>query len=233
MPMRDSPRKRAEIVQAAMRVFAVYGYGRATFVLVHGASGKSTGSINNFFSDKVGLAAAVYADAANSLTGDIEVALRRSGTEVEAAIRDVLSACLKWESRAPDAPRALALLNGVISTSERYRELEFSTRVTPLLAEWAKPLIAAGRIAPLSPGQIYSIVLGPVMSAMALPRAIRTDPEDGVADWLHTLVGSAVYALTELHLKAEQHSEKSSTATRRRPSSTSKVATGQGTLFGQ
>ncbi len=86
-PTRDTPRRKKVIIAAAAKLFSERGYEATTLSMISQASGAAVGSLNHYFTDKAGLAAAVYDDAVGSFIAVVEAALRGHGRNIPKAVR--------------------------------------------------------------------------------------------------------------------------------------------------
>lgn len=164
--MRDSSAKRDRILKASTKLFVKHGFDGTTFAKVSKASHAAVGSIVNFFENKGELAGAVSDRAACRLVNNAKTALHGHKTDVEAAIRALLSFCLEWAKKFPNDRRLIGKLEAYLSM-EQTRTVGLQDRLAKVLADWAKPLIPK-RIARLSPSELYAVVLAPAMCATAL-----------------------------------------------------------------
>ena len=185
--------KRDRILKTATALFIEHGCEHTTFAMVAKASGAAIGSITHFFGDKSGLAAAVLEDVARPLVANAEAALHAHPKDVQAAIHALLSACLDWAAGHPEYPRLIAQLEANLWKREARLSQLGRHGVTAALAKWAEPLLARQRIAPLSPAQLYAIVMAPILDTFAsVPGQIA---DENALQWLQTLTEAATAAL--------------------------------------
>src|ERR1700688_1587073 len=118
--MRD-PDRRNRILKAAAALFFEHGFDGTTLIEVSKASRAAVGSITHFFGDKSALAAYVHDDLLGDLAADAETALGGHGTDVEAAIRALVAACLGWKEKFPPHRRLIRMLEVYAVMSDRSR----------------------------------------------------------------------------------------------------------------
>ncbi|MGO8869094.1 MAG: TetR/AcrR family transcriptional regulator [Alphaproteobacteria bacterium] len=225
--MRDSPAKRKRILQAAAALFIKNGRDGTTLVMVGKASRAAVGSITNFFGNKAQLAAAVHDDVADRLVADAKAALRGHGNNVEAAIRALLSACLKWVERFPHHWRLIGMLEAYSSEQVQIPK-RVQDRLAQVLAGWAEPLVPKS-IARLSPSQLYAVILVPSMCAITPAASPASDDYKGSIDWLGVLTAAALAAISPQNNKPSRTlKEGSHVGARRRPHASKQRETKQG-----
>jgi AcrR family transcriptional regulator len=192
--MRDSAVKRRRILQAAQRLLAQQGFDGMTLANVSKASGAAVGSIVHFFTDKAGLAAAVSDDLASGLAADAAKAVHAAhGPDVAATISALLLTVLRWPSKFPDHQRLIGMIG---SFTLQPAEAGIEQRLGQVLADWAEPLIRAGAIAPLSPSQLYAVVLAPAIYAAAPAAQAAAERQGRSIEWLPILAAAALAAIT-------------------------------------
>ena len=191
-PTRDSPRKRAHILDSAATLFADQGYEATTLAMVAHASGAAVGSIAHFFGDKVGLATAVYGHLVDDMVGVIEAALVAYGTDVAGAIRAAISSLFQWANVDQRRPRLIRVLAAAGPTPQQTNQDGLEIRVADILAKWARQANIHVLLAPM---QLYALIGAPAMcgiSCLSLPSA-RVG-EDSV-DWVEALTAAARAAI--------------------------------------
>jgi AcrR family transcriptional regulator len=194
--MRDNRAKRERILKAAADLFIEHGFEGTTFIKVSAASGAAVGSITHFFGDKGELGACVYDGVVDDLAADAKTALRGHGNNVEAAIRALLAACLSWDEKFPHHRRLIRMLEIYALTSDRSRTVEPPDSLPKVLDEWASPLARKHIVPPLSPSQLYAVILAPAMCAVTPAAAsAAADVRASSIDWLTVLTRAATEAL--------------------------------------
>jgi AcrR family transcriptional regulator len=189
--MRDSSAKRDQILNAAGKLFVARGFEATTLAMVAKGSGAAIGSITHFFGDKVELAGAVHEYVVGRLTADAETALNGHGVDTREVIQAVLSASLSWPRRFPHHLALAELLARHDVLKGRIQIAGLRHRLSKLLAGWAEPLIRAGLVAPLSPSQIYAVVLAPAISTCTASSLVSDEMENAI-DWPQTLASMAL-----------------------------------------
>jgi AcrR family transcriptional regulator len=189
-------RTRAKILDAAATLFALHGFETTTFAMIGSSCGVAIGSITHGFRDKTTLAGAVYANAMDRLASDITWALERHPTDVAVTIHAVITACFRW---AEANPRDRALLKSLEKHAGFANRAGERSRLEPLLAAWAQPLIRARLLQPLTPAQLYAVILAPALfGAVASAERLdaQTPPETAWASVLSSAALAAVSAAT-------------------------------------
>src|ERR1700688_515111 len=182
-------------LKAATKLFVKHGFDGTTFARVSQASGAVVGSITHFFGTKAQPAAAVREDVADRLVAGAKTALRGHGTDLEAAIRALLSACVSWDERFPHYRRLISMLEIYALTLDRSRADERQDNLPKVLADWADALARKNVAAPLSPSQLYAVVLAPAMCAATPAVGPASDARAISIDWLTVLTSAAFTAL--------------------------------------
>ncbi|MGW8887979.1 TetR/AcrR family transcriptional regulator [Streptomyces sp. NPDC055749] len=152
------------LLDAALRMYGEEGERGITVGAVTKASGVSLGSLYHHFGSIDGLVAELMHRWLGRLLGELAMALQAAPTTrtaIEALVRAYLA--FVQEHRA-----AALLLHS--ATADRYgmakgKELRDAqeARLSPF-AEWLKPRVESGEIAPLPLALIESLVLGPVVA---------------------------------------------------------------------
>jgi AcrR family transcriptional regulator len=187
--------KQARILETAASLFVEYGFEGTTFRKVSKKSGAAVGSIIHFFGDKAGLAAGVYDDFMSRLAADARVALRGHADDIEAAVRAVISACLGWDKKFPYHSRLIGMLEPSVPKSGRSRPDDRQHDLPKVLAEWAESLPSKKKIAPLSPDQLYAVILAPAIHIGRPAGAFSPDARMTSSEWAAILTKAALCAL--------------------------------------
>ena len=192
--MRDVPAKRSRILQAAADLFVANGYDRTTLAMVATKSGAAIGSVVHYFADKPGLAVAVREQAMERLATVIDQALTTGGSDVAGSTRTVVSAYLTWAHTHPDDIRVLQELRLVrAGTPPGCGRLAVYRPVFGAIRKWSIPLIEAGVLPPISPGDVYAIMLAPAEFA-AVAQLEDGEPHLGALDDMAALLSGAACA---------------------------------------
>lgn len=193
--MRNSPAKRARILQAAAELFIEHGVEGTTLAMVAKATAAAIGSITHFFGGKRQLAAAVLEGVAKPLIANADAALRGHGANVSTAITALLSVCATWAEAYPHHRRLIAVLGACTPKPDQILMEGIEPRLARVLAIWAEPLIQKNRVERLSPAQLYAVILAPMMTI-----AFATEPQTGSgespADWVQILSRAALSAIS-------------------------------------
>lgn len=195
--MRNVAAKRRQILEAASALLAKEGYDGMTLKQVSKTSGAAVGSIVHFFKDKAGLAAAVGDGLTNQLVADAGKALHAAhGQDVAAALDALFSVAVQWPKRFPDHQRLIAVITAFTPPSPQGGVQQ---RLERLLAEWAEPLIRMGAVAPLSPIQLYALVLAPAMvlaQAICAPGPTSENRPSASIEWVQVVTVAALAGLS-------------------------------------
>jgi AcrR family transcriptional regulator len=174
---------RAELIEAAARVFARRGFHGASVDEIARESGYSTGAIYWHFSGKDDLFLAVYEDFAAALARSLEeIFARGDGGLPERARR----AGDRWMERVRDEPEFLILAHEFLVHAWREPELRkaFEHRLAAVrlaLARVIRHEAKGERLMPALPAEDLATVMRALGSALGLARL--ADPE-GVRDGL-------------------------------------------------
>ncbi|MFC9245960.1 TetR/AcrR family transcriptional regulator [Streptomyces sp. NPDC057136] len=152
------------LLDAALRLYGAEGERGITVGAVTKASGVSLGSLYHHFGSIDGLAAELMHRWLSRLLGELAMALQDART-TRAAVHALVRTYLAFVQEHRDA--ALLLHS---ATADRYgmakgKELRDAqeARLSPF-AEWLRPRVESGELAPLPLALIESLVLGPVVA---------------------------------------------------------------------
>ena len=218
--MHDSSAKRDWILKAAAKLFVKHGFDGTTFATVSKASGAAVGSTVHFFGDKGELAAAVYDRAACRLVNVAKTALHGHKTDVEAAIRELLSVFLKWAEKSPHDRRLIGKLEAYMST-EQIQTVGLQDRLAEVLASWAGKL-GPKHVARLSPSQLYAVVLAPAMCVITPATNLPPNDRRSPIDWVQVPTSAAVTGIAPQKIKPSQPLKGGTHAKARRRTSASR-----------
>jgi AcrR family transcriptional regulator len=153
--------RREAILDAALRCFTEYGYEATTIHDVVRESHASVGSVYHHFGDKLGIAAALHADAiADYHRGALEIL--NAGLGTERTIRDGVAYHLAWIEANPVQARFVFVQRDAdvrLAAKPEVRALnrDFFRRVS----EWLAGVREAGEVRDL-PDQVFqSLWIGP------------------------------------------------------------------------
>ncbi len=164
-PTSAGQRRRAGILDAALRCFTEHGYAATTIEQIRRRSGASTGSIYHFFPGQEQLAAALYVDGLRSYQESV-LATLEAADGPEAAVRAVVHHHLDWVAAHPALARFLLDLRqaeAVAGTAAEVRAMrrDFFRRALAAL----QPHVDAGAIRPLPGPLLVALIIGPVQEA--------------------------------------------------------------------
>ncbi len=150
------------LLTAALDVYASSGQSGFTVNAVTKASGVSLGSLYHHFGSFDGLAAALYTRCMEQLFDEMIAALRRART-ARTGVRALVTAYLRFTEEHPDAALFIhgSAYSGYLSAhSDRIRTAKAAKLA--VIADWLRPRIEAGEIAPVPAPLIEVLVMGPV-----------------------------------------------------------------------
>jgi hypothetical protein len=113
---------------------------------------------------------------------------------VKAAVRTLIAACLGWDEKFPNHRRLIRVLEFCREQSNRGQAVERQQELQDVLAEWADQLPSKHKVAPLSPGQLYAVMLAPAMSTGTNSSGSGKVTSASV-DWPSVLTKAALSAL--------------------------------------
>jgi AcrR family transcriptional regulator len=149
--------RRQEILDAALRAFADRGVAAATVDDVRRLSGASVGSIYHHFSDKEGLAAALFIEGLRDYQrGYLDIVRRRP--EAERGVRAVVRHHLRWVAAHPDLARFL-LAGPPPGAAEPLEPL--NRELFAVTRAWVEAEVAARRMRPMPREVMYAVLIGP------------------------------------------------------------------------
>lgn len=170
----STARRRAQILDAALKCFTEKGFTATKMADVQLVSGASIGSIYHHFSSKEELAAALYVEGLRDYQDGV-VAVLRENPGAEEGVRGMVRHHLRWVQSKPDLARYLL--------SSREAEVVLATR-GPLrelnrtffgeVEAWLEPHRDAGRIRRLPFDVHHAILIGPAQELARLWLSGRT-----------------------------------------------------------
>jgi AcrR family transcriptional regulator len=187
--------RRAQILDAATRVFVENGYGAATIDLVVSRAGASKATVYSFFGGKEGLFTAIIEERAERILA----ALPHVGID-HVDVRTTLTEIGRRYMRVAMSPEAIGLYRLILAEGVRFPELartfyrigpeRVSERVASLLRAWRRHRLITVDDAYLAAVQFLDGVRGEL-----LLRAVAGVPPDNLADAIERNVHHAVYIL--------------------------------------
>ena len=158
---KGSGKRQEKIIRAAQACFAECGFANTTMEDIRLRSGASNGSIYHHFSNKEGLAAAIYVEVMTEYQQKILAALERN-PGARAGITAVVESHLDWVSEKPEQAKYLMEM----------RHADFMAPAEDALAsanenfamgffKWIKPNLKSGKLRRVDPIMFISLVLGP------------------------------------------------------------------------
>jgi AcrR family transcriptional regulator len=189
-----------DILDAAAAVFIKEGFEGTTFAEIAKGAGGVVGSVQHAFPRKAQLAAAVYDDVVGGLIAGCEAALGGQGRDPQTAIRALLRACLVWAKKERRRRHLLVLLEANVSIRTMTASGGLQKQMEQVLRAWADPLIKVDLVIPMSPAQMFSVLLAPALSIIG---SEEFDDAYKPAEWLNRLAEFAFNAVTTQRRKPE------------------------------
>ena len=173
------------------------GTNKPTSGTVAQASGAVIGSISHYFGTKGELAAIVYTAAAGRLIASVEEAIRDQRNTRDYAVRQLINACHVWNVTYPTDRKVIAALAPHVVEPAGPSIPSLEIRLRAILTAWAKPLVDTHQMRPLSPGQLYAVVLAPVMCGVTSDAPGSSDQNaNDPLDWPGLLANTAIAGIT-------------------------------------
>jgi AcrR family transcriptional regulator len=185
--------RRAQILDAATKVFVENGYGAATIDLVVSRAGASKATVYSFFGGKEGLFTAIIEERAERILA----ALPHVGID-HVDVRTTLTEIGRRYMRVAMSPEAIGLYRLILAEGVRFPELartfyrigpeRVSERVASLLRAWRRHRLITVDDAYLAAVQFLDGVRGELHL-----RAVAGVPPDNLADAIERNVHHAVH----------------------------------------
>ena len=185
--------RRAQILDAATKVFVENGYGAATIDLVVSRAGASKATVYSFFGGKEGLFTAIIEERAERILA----ALPHVGID-HVDVRSTLTEIGRRYMRVAMSPDAIGLYRLILAEGVRFPELartfyrigpeRVSERVASLLRAWRRHRLITVDDAYLAAVQFLDAVRGELHL-----RAVAGVPPDNLAEAIERNVHHAVY----------------------------------------
>ena len=158
---KKSGMRKQKIVRAAQACFAEAGFANTTMEDIRLRSGASNGSIYHHFSNKEGLAAAIYVEVMSDYQRRIVEALERNPDAREGALA-LVSTHLDWVEEKPDAAKYLMEMRHADFMAEAEGAISDANLIFITgFVKWLKPNVKGGKIRRLAPDLFISLILGP------------------------------------------------------------------------
>jgi len=163
-PRKSTLRRRATILDAALRCFTRQGLAATTMADVRKASKTSIGSIYHHFSSKEELAAALYQRSLELYQEGLLVKLERTA-KAERGVRTMVEYQLDWVAAQPDRARLLFTAERPPPKSDAARTLALlNRRFFDRLFQWVEGQTHARAIRRLPRDLFLAMVVGPAQS---------------------------------------------------------------------
>lgn len=192
-----SAHTRRKISTAATDLFAAHGYEATSLKMVGEAAGVAIGTINHFYDGKPGLAAVVREGITDRFVAMAEEALRASQHDVPDGVRSLLEDCARWIADHPADWLVLHRLPTPGAPDGLFPGERIRQRLAKMLATWARPHITAKVLRPLTPDQLYALILVPclVTAATTAPAGASEGASDEVP-WHEVLAHAALAGIS-------------------------------------
>jgi len=204
----DSSLRRAQILEGAGKLFVAHGFEGAKLSMIASEAGAVVGSLTNFYGDKARLAAAVHADALESLIGLLEEQLRRNGPDVHGAIKAVILAYFAWATANPNRQAVFGILDPYAAPDGTGQATTLQARIEQVLAAWAGPIIRAKLMTPLTPAQLFAIIMAPAIGSARSTAPVRPSDPDVSGEWPTLLTSLAVFGIEQAGRKSVRPSKR-------------------------
>jgi AcrR family transcriptional regulator len=144
----------------------------------------------HFYKTKEALAASVAEEVIDAVAADAEAALQGHDAEVAPAVRSLLTACSKWPQRFPHYRRLAGYVEADRRAANGPSARGLQVRLEVVLADWARRLIAVGRVVPLSSAQLYAVIIAPALCDTTA--AVVPAPGKQEIEWIEFLASAAL-----------------------------------------
>jgi AcrR family transcriptional regulator len=163
-PRKSTVRRRATVLDAALRCFTRQGFAQTTIADVRRASKTSTGSIYHHFSSKEELAAALYVDSLATYQRGFLTNLARA-RKAERGVRSMVAYHVDWVARNPDRARFLNAAERPSRSSPAGHALAQANRqFFDSAFAWIEEQMRAGAMRSVPRDLFVALVLGPAES---------------------------------------------------------------------
>ena len=191
MPSRTpAPRRREQILQAALECFTSYGFAKATMEDIRARADASTGSVYHHFKSKEQLAAELYVEGIRSYQQGLQRELLRHRS-AERGIKALVRYHLTWIRENPEWARYLSQsreADFVAATETTLRRL--NREMFHVFAEWIEPFAARGEVRRLPTDLGVALLIGP---AQHYARAMLSDRTRTDLSTASRLLGEAAW----------------------------------------
>jgi len=163
-PRKSTLRRRAAVLDAALRCFTRQGLAATTIADVRRASRTSIGSIYHHFRSKEELASALYLQSLELYQDGLMAKLEHT-RKAERGVRTLVEYHLEWVARHPARARFLFVAERPPGNSQAARTLsQLNRRFSDRLFQSLEPQMRAGALRRLPRDLFLAMVVGPAQS---------------------------------------------------------------------
>lgn len=184
-PKNPPPDRRAEILDAALRLFAEKGYAEATNAEIARAAGVTAAALYYYFPNKEELFRAAVREHIGGFIPTLRAITQhgRADTGDPESFRSILRAALDFFTQE----KTKRVLRIVLAEGPRRPEIrqiwiDQITGIMELLAPYLMSAMASGRIRPVDPRLIFVLLQGPMMSTVIVRDLLQVPVLQGLTN---------------------------------------------------
>jgi AcrR family transcriptional regulator len=160
----DPASTKAQLLDAAAKVFLEHGFNGASMDLVRQEAGVSNGSLYHHYPTKGKLADALYAYTLRDFHASLLIPLK-SQASAEAAVKGLIRAYVQWVVKHPERARLLHKLRRTGDMADAASERnEANAEALGAIAKWIEAKAEAGEIRTLPFPVWMALVFSPAMA---------------------------------------------------------------------
>lgn len=153
--------RRADILDAALEVFAGFGYDAARMEHIASLANASIGSVYHHFAGKERLAAALYVEGLLDYRRSFMRALRESGPGGAVTVKALAANHLAWVADNPELAAFVLSSEAGLRRSAAPEVRLARRRISEAIGSWIGQEAARGTVRDIPPELFYAIVIGP------------------------------------------------------------------------
>ncbi|WP_374711661.1 TetR/AcrR family transcriptional regulator [Symbiobacterium terraclitae] len=166
-PKNPPPDRRAEILDAALRLFAAKGFDAATNAEIARAAGVTAAALYYYFPNKEELFRAAVREHVGTFVPTV-VDLTRADRGLE-SLRELLRRAMAFfTDEKSQMVLKIVLAEGPRRPEIRQAWIDQTAAILEMLTPFIMNAIAAGQIRPVDPRLAFMLLQGPIMSAVVL-----------------------------------------------------------------